>query len=372
MTVHPLEDPLEELTVIARDISTLRDISTVLILFFMLMDLALALQEAGFTARVLSVDRESIDALLEVGDGERQWTFAVEVKGRAPYPNEVEDLKSRHSELDGLGEPLLVAPFITEGTGDRLADAGWSWADFEGNLHLRASGLLAHQRRPRQTRQAPSTKSLPQGTGGLGIIRALLGFVEGEAEPLNATGLANQAGVTQARASQVLGRLLDLNLVTKRDGHWWPERAALLDRFLSEYRGPGGSESYFYSLADPSEVAIRATTNTTPPYPILASADVGPDLYAPWLRPRAVILYSRADHPLDDKGLVEAIGRADANVIVRHPQDLSVFSHSTVGTFGEEQIPVVDVPQMIWDLEHLGGTDRLEAAGELRKWLLNH
>lgn len=336
----------------------------------MLMDLTQALQEAGFTARALSVEDDAVDALLEVGDRERQWTFAVEVKRRAPYPNEVEDLESLRLRLKTRGEPLLVAPFITEGTGDRLAAAGWSWADFAGNLHLRASGLLAHQRRPPKTRQAPP-KRLPQGTGGLGIIRALLGFVEGEAEPLDATRLATQAGVTQPRASQVLGRLQYLNLVTKRDGHWWPDRESLLDRFLSEYRGPGGTESYFYSLAEPSEVAIRATKYMTPPYPVLVSADVGPDLYAPWLRPRVVILYSRADHPLDDIGLVEAIGRADANVIVRHPQDLSVFSHSTVGTLGEEQIPLVDVPQMIWDLQNLGETDRLEAAGELRKWLLN-
>ena len=341
-----------------------------LILLTVLIDLIQSLREAGLTARALPVDDNHIDALLEVGDGERQWTFAVEVKARAPYPNEVEDLESNRLQLETHREPLLIAPFITEGTGDRLAAAGWSWADFEGNLHLRAPGLLAHQRRPRQSRRTPS-KRLPQGTGGLAIIRALLGFVEGEAEPLDATGLANQANVTQPRASQVLGRLQDLNLVSKRDGYWWPDREPLLDRFISEYRGPGGAESYFYSLAEPSEVAIRATKNITSPYPILVSADVGPDLYAPWLRPRVVILYSRADHPLDDIGLVEAIGRADANVIVRHPQDLSVFSRSTVGTLGEEQIPVVDVPQMIWDLEHLGETDRLEAAGELRKWLLN-
>jgi hypothetical protein len=84
-----------------------------------------------------------------------------------------------------------------------------------------------------------------------------------------------------------------------------------------------------------------------------------------------VILYARADHPLHDIGLVEAVGQADANVILRHPQDLSIFKLSTVATFGADHIPVVDVPQMIWDLEHLGETDRLEAAGELRKWLLN-
>lgn len=347
------------------------DISTVLILRIVLMKVTHALREAGFTARTLPTDHNDIDALLEVSDGDRQWTFAVEVKGRAPYPNEVDDLRSRHLALDALGERLLVAPFITEGTGERLVQAGWSWADLEGNLHLRAPGLLAHQRRPRSPHQAPATTRLPQGNGGLGIIRALLGFEQGEAEPRDATGLAKQAGVTQPRASQVLGRLRALDLVNRRDGYWWPDKEALLDRFLSEYRGPGGAESYFYSLTEPSEIAIKATKDTTPPYPILVSADVGPDLYAPWLRPRVVILYSRAEHPLDEIGIVEAIGRADANVIVRHPQDLSVFAHSSAGTLGEEQIPVVDVPQMIWDLERLGGTDRLEAAGELRKWLLS-
>lgn len=341
-----------------------------LILLTVLIDVTRSLEDAGLSAQSLSAGDDSVDATLEVSDRGRHWVFAVEERRRAPYPNEMTDMESLRVRLEALGEPLLVAPFITEGTAERLAEAGWSWADQEGNLYLRARGLLVHQRRPRQARRAPS-KTIPQGIGGLSIIRALLSFVEGEAAPLDATGLANQAGVSQPRASQVLGRLRDLKLVTKKDGYWWPEREALLDRFLSEYRGPGGSENYFYSLAEPGEVAIKATKGTTPPYPILVSADVGPDLYAPWLRPRVTILYSRADAPLESIGLVEAMGRADANVIVRHPQDLSVFAHSTVGTLGEEQIPVVDVAQMIWDLEHLGETDRLEAAGELRKWLLN-
>jgi hypothetical protein len=212
---------------------------------------------------------------------------------------------------------------------------------------------------------------MPQGIGGLGIIRSLLGFVEGEVDPLETTGLAKRAGVTQPRATQVLGRLRDLNLVTKKGRYWWPNREALLDRFLAEYRGPGGSERFLYSLAEPSEVALEATSDSNSPYPILVSADVGPDLYAPWLRPRVVILYSRADTAFAKLGLVEAIGSADANVIVRHPNDLSIFAHSTIGKLREAMIPVVDAAQMIWDLEQLGGTDRLEAAGELRKWLLN-
>lgn len=343
----------------------------------MLIDLTQSLREAGFTARALSVDDDSIDALLEVGDGERQWTFAVEIKARAPYPNEVEDLESLRLQLETHGEPLLVGPFITEGTGDRLAEAGWSWADFEGNLHLRASGLLAHQRRPRQTRQPPS-KSLPQGTGGLGIIRALLGFVEGEAEPLDATGLANQAGVTQPRASQVLGQLQELGLVDKVEGRWRPDREKLLDRFLGEYRGPGGSEHYFYSLAEPTEVTVAMTSGIDIDprkrrYPIVVSGDVAADLIASWMRPRVVVLYASDEVSTDVSKLTPAIGREDSNVILRFPHDQSVFRHRpSTASIDDHDIPLADTTQIIWDLQHLGGSDRLEAAGELRKWLLNH
>lgn len=340
------------------------------------MDVAQSLREAGFTARAISVDDNGIDALLEVGDGEKQWTFAVEVRGRSPYPNEVEGLESLRLRLESHGEPLLVGPFITEGTGDRLAAAGWSWADFEGNLHLRAPGLLAHQRQPRRTRRAPS-KSLPQGTGGLGIVRALIGLVEGEAEALDVTGLANQTGVTQPRASQVLGRLQELGLVEKVEGRWRPDRDKLLDRLLDEYRGPGGSEHYFYSLREPTEVAVAMTAGAdldpwTRRYPIAVSGDVAADLIASWMRPRSLVVYASEEIPTHALRLTPAIGRDDANVILRFPQDQSVFPHpSSTASFDDHEIPLADTTQIIWDLQHLGGADRLEAAGELRKWLLS-
>jgi hypothetical protein len=34
-------------------------------------------------------------------------------------------------------------------------------------------------------------------------------------------------------------------------------------------------------------------------------------------------------------------------------------------------VPLADLTQQIWDLQDLGGADRLEAAGRLREWLLN-
>jgi hypothetical protein len=33
-------------------------------------------------------------------------------------------------------------------------------------------------------------------------------------------------------------------------------------------------------------------------------------------------------------------------------------------------VPLADPSQMLWDLQALGGTDRWEAAGRLREWLL--
>jgi hypothetical protein len=184
--------------------------------------------------------------------------------------------------------------------------------------------------------------------------------------------LANQAGVSQPRASQVLHKLLELDLVTRTpQGRWSPDRDALLDRFLSEYRGPGGSERYLYSLDPPNEVAKRAAQQSEA-RSLAVSADVGPDLVLAWRRPTVVILYARQLLDGDRLGLVDAQGRHDANVIVRTPDDMSVFpTPLLVAEMGSVEVPLADPAQQVWDLHDLGGADRLEAAGRLREWLLN-
>jgi len=214
---------------------------------------------------------------------------------------------------------------------------------------------------------------LPQGSGSLGIIRALIRFGQGEEEGASATALAVQAMVSQPRASQVLHQLHELELVHRtRDGRWLPRREPLLDRFLAEYRGPGGSERYLYSLDPPADVAARAARMSAAARPVIMSADVGPDLLLAWRRPSVLILYTTWDIDPVELELVEAQGRHDANVIVRHPRDVSVFPVPQL--FAEVQgadVPLADPSQQIWDLQDLGGADRLEAAGMLREWLLN-
>jgi len=312
-----------------------------------------------------------VDAILDVAADGPSTRFAVQVKRRAPYPHEVERLERSRHELAGRGRPLIVAPFISEPLGSILTRVDWSWADEQGNFDLRAPGLLLRQRRTASA-PAPRRRSLPRGSGSFAVIRALVAFGDGEDEEPGATALAAQAGVSQPRVSQVLRHLHDLKLV-ERSGHgrWKPQREALLDRFLAEYPGPGGSEQYCYSLDPPVEVAVRAGQVSTSRGPIAASADVGPDLIVAWRRPSLVILYTK--HLIDPSGLglIDAQGRHDANVIVRMPDDQSVFPvPALVAQVGGSDVPLADPLQQIWDLQDLGGADRLEAAGRLRQWLL--
>ena len=324
----------------------------------------------------VSVDRPADDsgpdAVLEVTSVGLRSRFAVEEKARAPYPNELTRLAARRENIARRGEPMLVAPFVNEALASALRAAGWSWADAQGNYDLRAPGLVLRQRHT-STPPKPRRTKLPHGSGILAIIRALIRFGQGEQEEASATTLAAQAKVSQPRASQVLHQLHELGLVQRTsDGRWSPRRESLLDRFLAEYRGPDGSERYLYSLDQPADVAVRAAQVSSAARPIVVSADVGPDLLLAWRRPSVLILYSDADVDPSELELVEAQGRHDANVIVRNPRDLSVFPvpQLLAPELRGVEVPLADPSQQIWDLQDLGGADRLEAAGMLREWLL--
>ena len=83
-----------------------------------------------------------------------------------------------------------------------------------------------------------------------------------------------------------------------------------------------------------------------------------------WRRPSLVILYTK--HAIDpaELDLVSARGSHDANVIVRMPGDRSVFPFRALeAQIQGNDVPLADPLQQIWDLQDLGGADRLEAAG---------
>ena len=338
----------------------------------MLLEAIRWLRDSGVAVEQDGGDGTGGDAslLLSVLAGGGRIRFAVEEKGRAPYPNELPGLGWSRQELAGRGTPLLIVPFVPEALGAALTEAGWSWADEHGDFDLRAPGLLLRQRRA-VSPPPPRQRVLPRGSGSFAVIRALIRGGDGE-EMIGATALAARARVSQPRASQVLRQLAGLGLVDRtRHGRWRPDRGALLDRFLDEYPGPGGSQLYCYSLEAPAEVAVRAARAAVRQKRVAVSADVGPDLVVAWRQPALVIVY--AGHVIDaaSLGLVEAQGSHDANVILRMPADRSVFPEpSLAAEMRGVQVPLADPSQMIWDLRDLGGADRLEAAGRLRVWLL--
>lgn len=91
----------------------------------------------------------------------------------------------------------------------------------------------------------------------------------------------------------------------------------------------------------------------------------------PWRRPSLVILYAKRVLDPSSLGLTDALGTHDANVIVRMPDDQSVFpAHALPAQVDGSDVPLADPVQQIWDLQDLGGADRLDAAGRLRQRLL--
>jgi hypothetical protein len=275
-----------------------------------------------------------------------------------------------HDHITNFGVPLLFAPSISEGVGTRLVERGWSWADARGNLELRAPGMRLRNRVSAPTPRRRQRASLPHGPGSLTIIRFLIRQSD-EWASFGPTHLANVAGVTQPRASQVLSRLESSGLVERAPEGWRADREALLNAFLNDYRGPGGTELCFYSL-DPATKAAREVVSSlaSDGSRIAVSADVGPDLIAPWRSPTVAVIYLDDSFDASEIGLVPAASRDDANVILRIPDDTSVFRSDPLEDITGAPLPLADETQMIWDLHDLGGDDRVEAAGELKKWLL--
>lgn len=304
-----------------------------------------------------------VDAVLDAEVDDMRVRFAVQVKNRAPYPNEVPSLEQLRDRLETVGVPLLVAPVVTESTGKALTDAQWSWVDARGNADVRTRGVRVNRRTPNRSAKAPQG-GLPRGSGSWAIVRSLIadGRVDGETE------FAARVGVSQPRASQVLSKLSAAGLV-EREGRsrWTADRVALLDAFLRNYAGGRGSTSWFYSLDPPQQTCERiiAAARSAQSHAII-SGDVAADRLVPWRVPTHTTVYTGDHRFAAQLELTTAHGPGDANVELIVPTDTSVLK-----TLGDGDPNLAHPTQVILDLQRLGGADRHEAAERIREWLLN-
>jgi hypothetical protein len=207
------------------------------------------------------------------------------------------------------------------------------------------------------------------GAGTAAVVRVLIA----SDDPLTGVSLASVVGVTQPRASQILKQLAERYAVTATPDGYVGERAKLLDLYAARARPHLiEPESYWYSTRPLSEQARRVLALAQDRKASMAfSADLAPDLIAPWRHPTVTIVYVNATVPIGDAGLVPAEGRADASLIVRWTDDDGLVSPADPWRDEVDGIPITDPCQQWWDLLDLGGEDRAEAADQLRTAILD-
>ncbi len=299
------------------------------------------------------------------------YRFAYQSCARAPYPNELDGLSRLHGALAAAGLPLLIAPYISRALAKRLSRRGWSWADHAGNFDLRGPDLrLSHTG---ESRVVPARSSMPRGSAASCLIRALISYPPPAEGWWTTARLAALSGLAASAVSQVLSRLLALELVEHpRHGRWRARAKPLLHTFQREHRGFRGSEQAWYVLDSLDEVAARLSKTFAGK--VALSADLAPDRLAPWRVPSKLIVYAR--RALDQEELASALdgvsakGRADGNVFIRVPRDRGVFLSDLSRLGVELELPIADPVQQLFDLLDLGGSDREEAGRVLEQWIL--
>lgn len=314
------------------------------------------------------------DAVLELSYAGAERRFVIEERRRAPYPSELDQLSPTRDRIGQLGTPLLVAPYISESLGKILIGLGWSWADDQGNFDLTAKPLRLRNRT--KTRRPPRTGSgFPKSAAGLRIVRGLIARPRMFGDRLTQSRLAQAAGVTQPRVSQILSGLQaeDLIKVHGRELAW--DREALWEAFVDRYAGPGGVEHHLYSL-DPLLDTGLALAERAPNDAVVLSADVGADLLAPTRRPTYLIVYCRqGSFPVvASSTAVPVDSAAEANITVCEPSDDSVFGPiglPTFATLGKRSVRLADPTQITWDLSRLGGRDRIDSSEVVKRWMLS-
>lgn len=207
------------------------------------------------------------------------------------------------------------------------------------------------------------------GVGTAAVVRLL---VASDA-PITGVAIATAVGVTQPRASQVLKQLADLDAVTATPDGYIGEPEALLTLYRARTRPHlVEPESFWYGTQPLIEQVRRVRALATDHGVTIAfSADLAPDLLAPWRHPTIAIAYVDDRLPAAEAGFVPAEGRADASLILRWTGDQGLLSPVPPWRDEIDGYPIVDPCQQWWDLLDLGGEDRVEAADRLHSAVLD-
>ncbi|NYI46182.1 transcriptional regulator with XRE-family HTH domain [Nocardioides aromaticivorans] len=356
------------------------------------------------------------DLAMSLPSGET-WTVEVKAWDRTLTPNIIrkaaQSLSSRRV--------LAIAPSISEQARAVAREHGWSVIATNPNRADGPTGALAlpdgrwqllgepdepeRSHASEQPDQPVGSGTLhlgtrPAGTGkrrtsrkgrpayGVGqVIRALL-----TGQQFTQAELAQLTGLSQPRISQTLRKLNGEGLAHPRGVKPYRWEAAgwgdLLDHWLTTYRGPGGTRTYWYGLEQAAQTADRvldfldgtavaaAAANSSHlmayrTVPALSGL-VAADRIAPWARANVATIYTPVGADLQQVGLTPA-SPGDATIQLVVPADPGVWLVPRMWQALEGR-RLADPFQILWDLTHPIGaavTDADQAALHLRKYLFD-
>jgi hypothetical protein len=308
------------------------------------------------------------DALLEVcaPDGACS-TLLLEAKNRAE-PKDVPriiDQLMRYRQLPGEKEestPVLVAPFLSARTRERLEEFGVGYADLTGNirvalnhpaLFVQASGAERDPRR--EERPARTLKGAKAGR----VVRALCDFTP----PVGVRELAGRSGVDPSYVSRVFTLLEKEDLIRREsrgpvtDVDW----RALIRRWTQDYSLFGSNRTSTYLEPRGLGSLLRKLRGSDLRYAVTGS--LGSASVAPVASARLAVLFvDDMDDAAERLDLRPA--EAGANVILAEPFDLVVYERSRE----QEGISYVALSQNAADLLTSPGRGPNEAE-ELMDWM---
>lgn len=313
------------------------------------------------------VGNRRVGALVEIhGPDGTRGILAVEEKSRVE-PRDVSKIADRLDVYSRSGDgeaaiPVLVAPFLSARTRERLEERGVGYVDLTGNirvaldrpaLFVQASGAERDLRR--EERPARTLKGAKAGR----VVRALCDFVP----PIGVRKLARKSDVDPGYVSRVFALLEKEALIQREsrgpvtDTDWqalirrWTEDYSLLNSNLTAtYLEPRGLNSLLRKLRD-SDLRYVATGS-------LGAASVSPVAPA-----RLAILF--VDDMEDAAERLDLrLAEAGANVILAEPFDPVVYERGRE----REGISYVALSQNAADLLTSPGRGPSEAE-ELMDWM---
>ncbi|WP_143026046.1 hypothetical protein [Leucobacter chromiiresistens] len=192
---------------------------------------------------------------------------------------------------------------------------------------------------------------VPWGT--YAVIRALIRTKQGRSQ----SALARETGLTQGAVSMALSKIAAEH---HRDVDGWStiSPSELWDEFMETYPGPGGTRTFWYSMA-PFNEQVRVLRKRA-----LLSADGAADLIAPWRTPVKIVAYAAEGVSLEKLGFSPAT-REESNVEFVIPADRTIFA--TAESWG---LGCADPVLAAWDVLQIGGNDAEEALEIIRRTVL--